>query len=99
LKPIAELWNEAYNDLRSKDEKLVKDFEDELNEALPGVRKDQTSPTEGQGAPPGREQMEELINLKAKEIEDGGWKMRFKDHQLAVKDMVEPVVGVVKCKL
>jgi hypothetical protein len=39
---------------------------------------------------------ESSISTEDKEIDEGEWKLKFKDHELAVKDLVEPVVGVVE---
>ena len=42
--------------------------------------------------------MEILLRQKIKELEDGKWKLKFKGHELEIKDLAEPVVGVVECR-
>src|SRR5438045_1916667 len=39
--------------------------------------------------------MNALLVQKIKEIDEGEWKLKFKNHELAVKDLVEPVEGVI----
>ncbi|GIJ91272.1 hypothetical protein Asppvi_010237 [Aspergillus pseudoviridinutans] len=90
LKPISELWDEAFSELSKKDPDLVKDYEDEVYESL------QPSTANGTSSSSRLQQMEALIDLKIQEVDNGRWKVRFKDHELAVKDLVEPVVGIVQ---
>jgi hypothetical protein len=40
--------------------------------------------------------MKALLDQKIKEVEDGTWKIKFKDHEFVIKDLVEPVIGVVE---
>ena len=86
LRPIAELWDEAYEDLRGKDEtkNLIVDYEQELSKSLAGVV-----------APPiafsgivveRRQQMKVLLEQQIKEMEKGTWKLKFKSHEFAVKE-------------
>ena len=39
--------------------------------------------------------MKALLDQKIKAIEEGKWKMKFKDNEFAVMDLVEPVVKVI----
>jgi hypothetical protein len=97
-RPISELWNEAYEELYKKDKGLVTDYEVHLSESLVGaVAAGQASATvfSGLGKVQRRQQMKALLDQKIKEIEEGTWKLRFRDHELVVKDLVEPVVGVI----
>jgi len=40
--------------------------------------------------------MKTIITNKTKELESNQWKLKFKDHEFLVKDLVEPVVGIVE---
>ena len=40
--------------------------------------------------------MRVLLDKKIKEVEDESWKLKFNNHELAVKDLVVPVVGVIQ---
>lgn len=75
LKPISELWKEAYIELRERDEHLLKDYEDELYESLSGLQVTPTSAENEYQTPFQHEQMENLINQKIKELDDGKWKV------------------------
>lgn len=39
--------------------------------------------------------MKILLENKVEELESGQWKIGFQNNQFAVKDLIEPVVGVV----
>jgi hypothetical protein len=36
--------------------------------------------------------MQAILDQKIREVEDGTWKLRFKDHEVVVKDLGEPVI-------
>ena len=98
-RPIVELWDEAYEELSKKDKSLVADYEAQLSESLVGAvaLAGQTSEIAFSGLEKIQrcQQMKVLLDQKIKEISEGKWKLKFKDHELAVKDLVEPVVGVI----
>lgn len=84
--------------MREKDKPLIDSYEKERSKSIPRV-----AMLAGQVsiAFPGigtieRRQMKLIIDQKIKEADDGTWKLRFKDHELAVKDLIQPIVGVVE---
>jgi hypothetical protein len=98
-RPIVELWDEAYDELSKKDKSLVADYEAQLSESLAGAvaLAGQASAIafSGLGKIQRCQQMKVLLDQKVKEIDEGKWKLKFKDHELVVKDLVEPVVSVI----
>jgi hypothetical protein len=98
-RPIVELWDEAYDELSKKDKSLVADYEAQLSESLVGaVALAGQAPAiafSGSGKIQRCQQMKVLLEQKIKEIDEGKWKLKFKDHELVVKDLVEPIVGVI----
>jgi hypothetical protein len=88
LSPILELWNEAYEDLRAKQTVLITQYEQELAKTST-VSISDLSKDERCG------QMTAVLKQKLEEVEDKRWKRNFMGHDLKVKDLVEPVVGVL----
>lgn len=90
LGPIRELWNQAYNDLRAKEENLVKDYEAALSGNLTNV-----VPSESNI---GREvQMKMILETKLEEVKENMWKLHFGASEVPVKDLVlQPVVGIIE---
>ena len=95
--PIVELWDEAYDELSKKDK--LADYEAQLSESLVGAvalaGHASAIAFPGLGKVQRCQQMKVLLVQKIKEIDEGKWKLKFKDHELVVKDLVEPVVGVI----
>ena len=89
--PIRELWNIAYEKLREEDDALVLDYEKQLSGDLGA----------GLGALVGangmsrRELMAGILQRKMDEVNRETWKLRFGDAEVAVKDLAEPVLGVI----
>jgi hypothetical protein len=94
-RPIIELWDEAYDDLAKKDKDLVTDYEAELSKTLVWLVASSGALFSGLGKIQRRDQMKAVLENKIKEIEKDTWKLKFKNHELAVKDLVEPVVGII----
>jgi hypothetical protein len=94
-RPIVELWDEAYDELAKKDKNLVSDYETQLSKSLVGAVASSARVFSGLGKIQRCQQMKALLAKKIKEIDEGEWKLKFQDHELAVKDLVEPVVGVI----
>ncbi|KAF8858160.1 hypothetical protein BDZ45DRAFT_802669 [Acephala macrosclerotiorum] len=97
LKPclISELWNEAYESLRTKEEKLVKDYEAILStniETAFGLTSDILSP---RARVTRRDQMERILKRKLAEMKENEWRLRFNGLDIAFKDLAEPVLGIV----
>jgi hypothetical protein len=88
LGPIRELWNQAYDDLRAKEENLVKDYETALYGNLTNV-----VPSESNI---GREdQMKTILETKLEEVQQNMWKLQFGASEVPIKDLVQPVVGII----
>jgi hypothetical protein len=91
LPPISTLWDEVYDELseNAATAKLIVDYQRALKESAPigeiSKKRDER-----------RKQMENLVVEKTREVEEGTWKFRFKDHEFAVKDLVKPVVSVIE---
>jgi hypothetical protein len=94
-RPIVELWDEAYDELSKKDKSLVADYETQLSKSLVGAVASSAIAFSGLGKIQRCQQMNVLLVQKIQEIDEGKWKLKFKDHELVVKDLVEPVVGVI----
>jgi hypothetical protein len=43
--------------------------------------------------------MKTILEEKIKAIEDGAWRVKFKEHEFAIKGAVERVVGVIEVRL
>lgn len=92
--PIAELWNQAYEELREKEPKLIKKYEGEISLQI-STMVGATVAISGLGKVRRREQMEVLVKQKLKEDEDGKWRIRLGDDQIAIRDLVGYVVSIV----
>jgi hypothetical protein len=77
---ICELWNEAYNSLRVKDGKLVRDYE-----AAAGLL----------GSNIGKDQMKSILEAKVQGVNQSIWKLEFGAHGVPVKDLMKPIVAIV----
>ncbi|OBT61859.1 hypothetical protein VE03_08815 [Pseudogymnoascus sp. 23342-1-I1] len=86
--PIAELWNEAWDELR-KNIALFEEYETRLAASSSGVG------FPGLGKHDKAQVMKVLLEKRIEELESGQWKIGFQNNQFAVKDLIEPVVGVV----
>ena len=96
LKPIKELWNEAYEELKEKEESIVKNYEIAISEDIKTVL-DSMSPIHGAPkVPVGRkEQMAALVEKKVAEAKKNTWKLRYGDNEVVLKDLAEPVVKLI----
>jgi hypothetical protein len=92
---IFELWDEAYEELSKTEKTLVADYEALLSTSLGGAIASSATTFSSSTKVQRCQSMSTLLEKKIEEIEKGEWKLRFKDHELAVKDLVEPVVGVM----
>ena len=86
--PIAELWNEAWDELR-KNTALFEEYETWLTASSSSVG------VLGLGKCERAQVMKMLLEKKIEELESGQWKIGFQSNQFAVKDLIEPVVGVI----
>lgn len=92
LRPISEVWSEAYRMLKDEDPKSIAGYESHLSRGLGSA-----IIISGAGRLPvtDRTQLQSALEGKVKEIEDGAWKLNFKKHELVVKDLIAPVVSLV----
>ncbi len=98
-RPIVELWDEAYDALHQQKKALISQFDALLSGSLAGaIAGGQTTAAaySGLGKVQRSQLIKHLLDKKIKEVDDGAWKLKFKDHELLVKDLVVPVVGVVQ---
>jgi hypothetical protein len=99
-RPIVELWEEAYDQLSKDENRLVNRFEAILSQTLAGAvainESSSTVAVSGPGKIQRRQYMKILLDKKIEEVESGTWKLRFKNHELQVKDLVGPVVSTIE---
>ncbi|MCJ1270798.1 hypothetical protein MMC22_010695 [Lobaria immixta] len=92
--PIAELWNQAYEQLREKEPILIRKYEEEISlhvSTMVGT----TVAMSGLGKVRRREQMEVLVKQKLEEDEDGKWRIPLGDDRVAIRDLAGYVVSIV----
>ncbi|KAH8657321.1 hypothetical protein BGZ61DRAFT_404246 [Ilyonectria robusta] len=90
LPPISSLWDEAFDGLESNS--ATKELMNAYESLIAKSNKGQNVPKERGSR---RDQLDVFVEEKTDEIEKGSWKIRFKDHEFLVKDLVEPVVSIV----
>lgn len=88
--PINELWSMAYEHLRESDGNLIADYEDRLrgNVAI-GLGSTLASRADV------RDMMKTILQRKMDEVNRDTWKLKFRSSEVQVKDLVQPVLGVV----
>jgi hypothetical protein len=91
---IHELWDEAYIDLRDKDNKLIENYEAALlKEKLTGTVSSFNAPSSETRI---KDKMARVWKEKMEEIQKTTWKLKFGSHEAAVKDLAKPVISTVK---
>jgi hypothetical protein len=96
-KPICELWNEAYEDLKAKEGSLMNDYEAAMSKDIPTILGSSTlAIVAPQVAIMRKEQMAALVEMKSAEAKKNAWKLRYGDHEVLLKDLAGPVVNVIK---
>jgi hypothetical protein len=95
-KSIVELCDEAYDELTKKNKSLVADYEAQLSKSIVAVVGPSSTLFSELGKVQRHQQMKVLLDRRIEEIAAGQWKLKYKDHELAVKDLVEPVMGVLE---
>lgn len=90
LRPIREVWDEAYEDLRAEDEDLITKYEDRLRESVYG----------GLASTLGKMQKQDLmktvVDHKLEQYKADTWKVKALGEEFLVKDMAKPLVGITK---
>jgi hypothetical protein len=93
VRPIRELWDQAFDDLRAKEENLVKDYEATLSGNLKTIVESTTAIS---GFRIRREdQMKMVLKEKIEEVKKNTWKLKFSGKEVPAKDLIEPVVGII----
>jgi hypothetical protein len=96
LCPISELWNQAYDDLRSdlKDGKLIKKYEAIIATDLPTV-----VASAGRALAPvkaaRKDDMLRVLDKKMTDVKAHKWRLRFHDHEVLVEDLAKPVINMI----
>ena len=94
LCPISELWNQAYDDLRSdlKDGKLIKKYE-----AIIATHVSTVVASTGQASVKAsrKDDMLRLLDNKMTEIKANKWRLKFHDHEVLVEDLAKPVINMI----
>ena len=91
LKPIREVWNEAYEDLRVEDEDLITKYEAKLREVTYGALAIATV-----GRPQKQVLMDAVVNKRLEEYKEGNWKVKALGEEFLIKDMAKPLVSIIK---
>lgn len=88
--PIKELWNIAYEKLRAEDGELIKEYERKLEgnmvASLGSMLESNTSM---------RDRMQTILEYKMDEVNADTWKLKFRSSEVEVKDVVQPILGIV----
>ena len=88
---ILGLWDLAYEKLREEDESSVEEYEEKLSRDL-GTGLGSTLDTRSLGR---QELMDMVLQRKMDVINSEAWKLRFGSTEVQVKDLVQPVLGII----
>jgi hypothetical protein len=96
ISELTELWNEAYEELKDKEESLMKKYEDEMSKDMTTML-GSTSLALGASevAVRRKEQMTVLVDKKVVEAKKSAWKLKYGDHEILLRDLAEPVVNII----
>jgi hypothetical protein len=97
-RPIHELWNEAYEELREKEERVIKDYEAAMSKDIAIIL---GSTSLALAAPQvrvtRREQMASLLEKKIAEAKKNAWKLKYgTDNEVLLKDLAGPVINIIR---
>jgi hypothetical protein len=100
-RPISGLWDEAYTDLTSKDASLMQGYlkcllAQSSGSALMFTANASATGLFGMSKAELHKQMLQIIKLKTEGNEAKQWKLNFLGHELAVKNLVSGVVGIIE---
>ena len=90
---IVELWNQAFEELREKDRKLIEIYEEQLSRSV-STMVGTTVIMSGLGKVRRKEQMEVLVKRKLEEDENGKWRI-LGDHRIGIRDLAGYVVSII----
>lgn len=92
---IHDLWNIAYENLSESDESLIKDYEARLKNSFTTTALGTTLGFTLGSRPDRQNQMHAILQRKMDEINKDTWKLKFGSTEAQIKDLVQPVLGVV----
>lgn len=88
--PIQDLWNIAYERLRVDESELIKKYETKLRgNMIAGL-----ASTLGSKASM-RDRMQMILEYNMKEVTSNVWKLKFRSSDVDIRDIVQPILGVV----
>jgi ElaB/YqjD/DUF883 family membrane-anchored ribosome-binding protein len=96
LCPISELWNQAYEDLKSdsKDQKIIDKYEGIIaTDLLTAVAS--TAQLLAPVKASSKDNMLRVLNEKMSEVKDNKWRLRFHNHEVLVEDLAKPVINMI----
>lgn len=97
LRPIHKLWNQAYDELKMEEEKLMGDYENLIGKDISTIAGLTVSLS---GLKVQRqEQLANLLRSKVEEVKQSAWKLKFGGKDIPVKDLAQPAVAVIKYRV
>jgi hypothetical protein len=95
---IHELWNEAYEELRDQEERVMKNYEAAMSKDMTTIL---GSTALALAAPQvgviRREQMATVLEKKIAEAKKNAWKLKYgSDNEVLLKDLAGPVINIIK---
>lgn len=95
VRPIAELWNEAFEVLENDERGLVQDYQRVLNRDK-SVGESTYFLTGLKARSPTHFRIQDVLQRKIEDMKSKEWKLKFKGHELAVKQLMEPVTSITE---
>jgi hypothetical protein len=95
LCPVHELWDQAYEELRKQEDKLIKDYEAVLTGDLAIMIGSMAVMLSG-SKEERKDQMATLLTRKIEEVKKNTWKLKFGGQDIPLKDLAQPVVGIIQ---
>jgi hypothetical protein len=103
--PISELWNEAYEDLRTKEKILVVQYEETLSGRLKTIQAGSLIGGLTALVPvtvlssskiKRKDQMQTILEAMMEEANQKTWKLRFgSEYEISARDVMQPLVGAI----
>lgn len=88
---IHELWSVAYDHLREIDEGFIDNYEKELRGNLTAALGSMMLGSKADR----QDQMRTILQTKMEEVNRESWRLKFGSSEVQVKDLVQPILGVV----
>ncbi|KAG8157207.1 hypothetical protein KVR01_012915 [Diaporthe batatas] len=90
--PIKDLWDLAYENLHKSDKESIDEYEAKLRKNFSATLVSTVGMTPRAAR---RDRMHKILERKMEEINRDTWKLKFGSSEVQVKDLVQPVLGVV----